>query len=97
MLVLAACGGDDDDDATTASDTGAASTGYDFNFQYACINRTLNPCVLLIEEGGLFDKIREATNGQIDTQTSSFPELGLAGPEHPGPLPAAQPDSLDLR
>ena len=90
LLVLAACGGDDDDDTPAATDTGSgstastaptASTGLDFNFQYACISRTLNPCVLLIEPGGLFDKIREATNGQIDIQASSFPELGLAGPD----------------
>ena len=27
------------------------------------------------------DRIRERTNGQVDIQISSFPELGLAGPD----------------
>ena len=87
MLVLAACGGDDDDDVSTARDTSTgsgaatASTGYSFKFQYACINRTLDPCELLAAPGSMLDRIRERTNGQIDIQISSFPELGLAGPD----------------
>ena len=87
MLVLAACGGDDDDDVSTARDTSTgsgaatASTGYSFKFQYACINRTLDPCELLAAPGSMLDRIRERTNGQVDIQISSFPELGLAGPD----------------
>ena len=87
LLVLMACGGDDDDDVTTAADTTTASTtstattGFSITIQHACISRTLNPCAMIIEEGGMFDKIRDATNGQVKFQASSFPELGLAGPD----------------
>lgn len=87
LLVLAACGGDDDNGGSTTTDTSSgsgaatASTGYSFNFQYACINRTLDPCELLAAPGSMLDRIRERTNGQIDIQISSFPELGLAGPD----------------
>ena len=31
--------------------------------------------------GGLVDKIKERTNGQVEIQISSFPELGLGGPD----------------
>jgi len=47
----------------------------------ACINRTLLPCELMAEPGGLVDSINEATNGQVQIEISSFPELGLGGPD----------------
>ena len=80
LLIMAACGGDDDS-VTTNQDTGLVSEGLSFKFQYACINRTLNPCELLAAPGGMVEKIRERTNGQVDIQISSFPELGLGGPD----------------
>ena len=96
LLVLAACGGDDDSD-TTSQSTGAGTTptsapaastsgglvseGFSFKFQYACINRTLDPCELLASPGGMVEKIFERTNGQVEIVISSFPELGLAGPD----------------
>ena len=96
LLVLAACGGDDDSvttsqpaasgggDTTASTSTGAGglvSQGLSFKFQYACINRTLDPCELLAAPGGMVERIKERTNGQIEIQISSFPELGLAGPD----------------
>ena len=91
LLVLAACSSDPTatrtaPTATTTSTTSSGETvltssGLSFKFQYACINRTLNPCELLAAEGGMMDRIRERTNGQVDIQISSFPELGLAGPD----------------
>ena len=96
LLVLAACGGDDDSvttsqpapsgggDTTATTSTGAGglvSQGLSFKFQYACINRTLDPCELLAAPGGMVERIKERTNGQIEIQISSFPELGLAGPD----------------
>ena len=69
LLALAACGGEE------------SSEGYSFEFQYACINRTLLPCELMAEPGGLVDSINEATNGQVKIEISSFPELGLGGPD----------------
>lgn len=88
LLVLAACGGDDDD-AATPTEAPAASTGtggltsegLSFKFQYACINRTLDPCELLAAPGGMVERVKERTNGQVEIEVSSFPELGLAGPD----------------
>ena len=86
LLVLAACGGDDEDVTPTqpAASTGSGglvSQGLSFKFQYACINRTLDPCELLASPGGFVERVNERTNGQIEIQISSFPELGLAGPD----------------
>ena len=67
LLVLAGCGGD------------KPSEGHSFKFQYACINRTLDPCELLAAPGGMVERISERTNGQVEIEISSFPELGLAG------------------
>lgn len=63
------------------SSSGLVSEGLSFTFQYACINRTLDPCELMAAPGGLVDKIKERTNGQVEIEISSFPELGLGGPD----------------
>jgi len=87
LLVLAACGGDDESETASQPAAGSqskselVSEGLSFKFQYACINRTLDPCELLASPGGMVEKIFQRTNGQIDIQISSFPELGLAGPD----------------
>ncbi len=86
ILVLAACGGDGDSESTgttttTTSGGGLTSTGLSFKFQYACINRTLDPCVAAAAPDGFAARVFERTNGQVDIQISSFPELGLAGPD----------------
>ena len=82
LLVLSACGGDDKSEtASQGTGGGLVSEGLSFNFQYACINRTLLPCELMAAPGGLVDKIKERTNGQVIIEISSFPELGLGGPD----------------
>ncbi|MCH7735929.1 MAG: TRAP transporter substrate-binding protein DctP [Chloroflexi bacterium] len=97
LLVLTACGGDDESETASqstgsgvspttaaAASTGAGglvSQGLSFKFQYACINRTLDPCELLASPGGMVERIKERTNGQVEIVISSFPELGLAGPD----------------
>ena len=47
--------------------------------QHVCINRALLPCQLM--ETYLAPNLRERTNGKLELITSSFPELGLAGPD----------------
>ena len=47
--------------------------------QHACINRALLPCVLL--HTYFAPNLLERTNGKVEFITSSFPELGLAGPD----------------
>ena len=47
--------------------------------QHACINRALLPCVLL--ETYFAPNLLERTKGKVEFITSSFPELGLAGPD----------------
>jgi len=67
--------------STSSSETTLTSSGHSFKFQYACINRTLDPCELLSAPGGMVERISERTNGQVEIEISSFPELGLAGPD----------------
>ncbi|MDP6499077.1 MAG: hypothetical protein QF925_14815, partial [Dehalococcoidia bacterium] len=88
LLVLAACGGDDESGTASSSSSNTSgsrselvSEGHDIKFQYACINRTLDPCKLLAAPGGMVERISERTNGQVTIEISSFPELGLAGPD----------------
>ena len=50
-----------------------------FTFQYVCINRTLNPC--LEAERGFAQRVFDRTNGQVEIQITSFPELGIDGSE----------------
>ena len=47
--------------------------------QHACINRALLPCVAL--ETFFSPNLLARTNGKVEFITSSFPELGLAGPD----------------
>ena len=57
--------------------TELTSSGEEVDIQYACINRALLPCVLQIE---YFAKnILARTDGQVNFEVSSYPELGLAG------------------
>ena len=65
--------------------TELVTEGENFTFQIACINRTLLPCVLLageIEgEPGFIARVADRTNGQLQFELTSFPELGIAGPD----------------
>ena len=86
LLIFAACGGNgDDNEAATdsGSSTGATTaikstgtTGESFEFQYVCVNRTLLPCQVVQE---FLDAVRDRTDGQVDIQLSSYPELGISG------------------
>ncbi len=84
LLILAACGGDDDSVtsrttttvAATAVPASSGTTGESFEFQYVCVNRTLLPCKVIQE---FLDTVNTRTNGQIDIQLSSYPELGISG------------------
>ena len=57
------------------------SSGYSFKLSYACIELTLEPCVAAAAEGGFARRVLERTNGQVDIQFTSLPELGVAGPD----------------
>ena len=57
--------------------TPLTSSGENFKIQYACINRALLPCVL--QTVYFAENIKERTEGQVDFEVSSYPELGLAG------------------
>ena len=91
LLGLAACG-EDAGPATDVAPTAApaapsggmtelTSSGLSFKFQYACINRTLDPCIAADADDGFAKRVFERTNGQVEIQISTFPELGLAGPD----------------
>ena len=53
--------------------------GPTITIQHVCINRALLPCVLL--ETFLAPNLEERTYGKVEFITSSFRELGLAGPD----------------
>ena len=70
-----------------SGETKLVSQGENIEIQLVCINRTGNPCTLIYsteeEHGidGFIERVRDRTEGQVDFQISSFPELGLAGPD----------------
>ena len=57
--------------------TPLTSSGEEVKIQYACINRALLPCKLQIVY--FAENVKARTNGQVDFEVSSYPELGLAG------------------
>ena len=67
--------------------TPLTSSGQKFEMQMACINRTLVDCGLAIgnyketEDIGFVERVKRRTNGQVVFEVSSFPELGVAGPD----------------
>ena len=63
--------------AKLTNPTELVSEGEKIKFQHACINRTLLWCKLM--EAYLVPNLLERTNGQVEMQISSFPELGLSG------------------
>ncbi len=65
--------------ANLENPTQLVSEGLDIDIQYACINRALLWCAL--KENFMFPRVLERTNGQLNLVTTSFPELGLAGPD----------------
>jgi TRAP-type C4-dicarboxylate transport system substrate-binding protein len=65
--------------ANLTNPTPLTSEGVSIQIQHACINRALGPCKVL--DSILSPNIKERTNGQLEFVVSSFPELGLAGPD----------------
>lgn len=65
--------------ANLENPTPLVSEGLEFEIQYACINRALLWCTL--KEKYMFPRVLERTNGQLELITTSFPELGIAGPD----------------
>ena len=59
--------------------TELTSSGESFTIQHACINRALLPCKII--EQYWAPNLEARTNGQLILEVSSFPELGLAGPD----------------
>ena len=62
-----------------------------FTIQHACLNRALSFCK--VTETFYFPEVAERTKGQVDFVMSSFPELGLAGPDIPNLLAAGTLDA----
>ena len=65
--------------ANLENPTPLETEGLELDIQYACINRALLWCSL--KESYMFPRVLERTNGQLNLVTTSFPELGLAGPD----------------
>ena len=68
--------------------------GDPITIQHACINRALLPCVALHEF--FAPNLLERTNGKVEFITSSFPELGLAGPDTLSLVTAGTLDSATI-
>ena len=65
--------------ARLTNPTPLTSSGESIEIQHACINRVLAACVLI--QTYLAPNLEQRTNGQVKITVTSFPELGLAGPE----------------
>ena len=63
--------------ARLTNPTELVSEGQSFTLQHACINRTLLWCKHMAAY--FVPNVTERTNGQVNVEISSFPELGLAG------------------
>ena len=66
--------------ARLTNPTALVSEGEEITLQHACINRTLLWCKHM--EAYFAANVLERTNGQIEIEITSFPELGLAGVRH---------------
>ncbi len=65
--------------ANFTNPTELTSEGESIKIQHACINRALLPCKII--EQYWAPNLEARTNGQLILEVSSFPELGLAGPD----------------
>ena len=65
--------------ANLTNPTELTSSGESIKIQHACINRALLPCKII--EQYWAPNLEARTNGQLILEVSSFPELGLAGPD----------------
>ena len=67
------------DKARLTNPTELTYDGDPVTIQHACINRALLPCVLV--ETYFAPNLEKRTNGKLIMNVSSYPELGLAGPD----------------
>ena len=65
--------------ANLTNPTELVSEGLDISIQHACVNRALGFCKIV--ESYFGPNLSERTNGQLNIVPSSFPELGIAGPD----------------
>ena len=65
------------DKANLTNPTELVSEGEQITVQYACINRATLQCRIV--PAYFVDNVYERTNGQLEIEITSFPELGLAG------------------
>jgi TRAP-type C4-dicarboxylate transport system substrate-binding protein len=65
--------------ANLINPTELVSTGEKITIQHACVNRALVFCKIVDSFYG--PNLLERTNGQLEIVSSSFPELGIAGPD----------------
>ena len=65
--------------ARLTNPTPITASGESIEIQHACINRVLAACVLI--QTYLAPNLEQRTNGQVKLTVTSFPELGLAGPD----------------
>ena len=65
--------------AKLTNPTELVTQGEEFTIQHACINRALLPCKVI--DTYFRPNLLERTGGQLNFQVTSFPELGLAGPD----------------
>jgi len=65
--------------ANLTNPTELVSEGLDITVQHACVNRALGFCKIV--ESYFGPNLSERTNGQLNIVPSSFPELGIAGPD----------------
>ena len=63
----------------TAQETQLETQGESFEFQLVCINRNVAGCELV--NSFFIPEIAKRTDGQLTFTLSSFPELGIAGPD----------------
>ena len=89
VVGIAACGGGSEppapaapassEQSTPAQAAPAAATQEPITLQVVCINRALRPCELI--DSFYAPRVAERTNGEVTIEISSYPELGLAGPD----------------
>ena len=78
VLMLAACGGNGDSGSGSGSAASATDDGKTYDFQLAWISRTTD-AFRLSEEW--VERIRVRSNGRLNIQMTSYPELGIGGPD----------------
>lgn len=67
---------EDSSQASAESDQDTEDSDQVFKMQFVCINRSLQTCDLFAE---YIDRVMERSNGQLELEITSFPELGISG------------------